>query len=76
MSNRTTLADALHQAGQLDEAEALFREAEGMQKERQPEFPLLYSLQGYQYCDLLLSQGEFSEVLRRAAQTLGMGKTS
>ncbi|MCP4695171.1 MAG: tetratricopeptide repeat protein, partial [Desulfobacterales bacterium] len=31
---RTTLADALHQAGDLPEAERLFQEAEAMQKER------------------------------------------
>jgi tetratricopeptide (TPR) repeat protein len=68
--NRTTLADALHQAGQLAEAEAAFREAEEMQKASQKEFPLLYSVQGFRYCDLLLSQGEVAEVQRRAGQTL------
>jgi tetratricopeptide (TPR) repeat protein len=39
------------------EAEA-FREAETLQVERQPGYPRLYSLQGYRYCDLLLSCGE------------------
>jgi tetratricopeptide (TPR) repeat protein len=63
MGNRTTLADALHQAGRLDEAEA-------MQEELQPQFPLLYSRRGYRYCDLLLGRGETSEVLHRAEQTL------
>lgn len=29
-----------------------------MQKERQPKNPLLYSMQGYQYCDLLLESPE------------------
>jgi len=29
-----------------------------MQAEQEPEYPRLYSLQGYQYCDLLLSRGE------------------
>jgi tetratricopeptide (TPR) repeat protein len=66
MANRTALADALHQAGRLDEAEDLFRQAEAMQEERQPQFPLLYSLAGYQYCDLLLGQGKVEDVLRRA----------
>jgi tetratricopeptide (TPR) repeat protein len=70
MSKRTTLADALHQAGRLDEAEDLFREAEAMQEEGQPQFPLLYSLWGFRYCDLLLGRGKASEVLRRAEQTL------
>ena len=44
MVNRTATADALHQAGRRAEAEARFREAERMQAERQPDYPLLYSL--------------------------------
>jgi len=70
MSSRTVLADALHQAGHLSEAEAAFQEAEQMQKERQPEYPLLYSLSGFRYCDLLLGQGKYHDVLSRAEQTI------
>ena len=58
MIMRTTHADALHQAGRRAEAEARFREAEQMQAERQPAYPLLYSLRGFQYCDLLLAAAE------------------
>ena len=29
-----------------------------MQVDRQPDYPLLYSLQGFQYCDLLLAEAE------------------
>ncbi len=58
MSTRTTHADALHQAGRRDEAEALFRDAERRQAKRQPEYPLLYSLGSSRYCDLLLSEAE------------------
>ena len=58
MVKRTTHADALHQAGRRAEAEARFREAEQMQAERQPDYPLLYSLQGFRYCDLLLAAPE------------------
>ena len=54
----TTHADALHQAGRQAEAEARFREAEQMQAERQPAYPLLYSLSGFRYCDLLLAEAE------------------
>ena len=75
MSKRTTLADALHQASRQSEAESLFREAEEMQKDRQPEYPVMYSVQGFQYCDLLLSQGEYQEVLTRAEQTREWAKT-
>jgi tetratricopeptide (TPR) repeat protein len=67
---RTALAEALHQAGQAAEATKLFAEAEAIQKERQPGYPLLYSFQGYLYCDLLLAHGQREEVHRRAAQTL------
>ena len=73
IARRATLADALHQSGQLQESEASFREAEEMQKEFQPECPLLYSLPGFQYCDLLLGQGKYQEVQNRAGQTLEWG---
>jgi tetratricopeptide (TPR) repeat protein len=74
MASRPTLADALHQAGRLDEAEAAFREAEALQKERQPQYPLLYSIAGYRYCDLLLGRRKVEEVQSRASQTLELEK--
>ena len=58
MINRTTLADARHQSGVRADALALFREAESMQVKLEPEFSLLYSLRGFQYCDLLLGGAE------------------
>ena len=70
MVNRTAHADALHQAGDTAAALALFREAEQLQQEHQPAYPRLYSLRGFQYCDLLLAQGSTAEVLERAEQTL------
>jgi tetratricopeptide (TPR) repeat protein len=70
MVSRATWADALHQAGDVAHAQALFEEAEALQAERQPHYPRLYSLQGYRYCDLLLAQGRTAEVRERAAQTL------
>jgi tetratricopeptide (TPR) repeat protein len=74
MVGEGTLANALFQAGRLSEAEAAFRKAEGMQKDRQPQYSLLYSLGGFQYCDLLLEQGKYEEVENRAAQTLQVAK--
>jgi tetratricopeptide (TPR) repeat protein len=74
MSKRTTHADALHQAGRLEEAGDAFGEAEEMQKEDQPEYPLLYSLRGYQYCDLLLGQGKVQEVQERAAHAIEIAR--
>jgi hypothetical protein len=56
--SRTAQAEALHEAGRQAEAEARFREAEQIQAERQPNYPLLYSFQGFRYCDLLLTDAE------------------
>ena len=58
MAFRTTHADALHKAGRRAEAETRFREAQQMQAESQPDYPLLYSLSGFLYCDLLLAEAE------------------
>jgi tetratricopeptide (TPR) repeat protein len=58
MARRTNAADVLHQAGRQAEAETRFREAEQMQKERQPGCPLLYGVAGFRYCGLLLDASE------------------
>jgi tetratricopeptide (TPR) repeat protein len=68
MLNRTRLAAALHAMGLRDEAATLFEEAERMQKEWDE--PLLYALQGFLYCDLLLEQGREAEVRERATKAL------
>jgi tetratricopeptide (TPR) repeat protein len=56
--SRTTHANALHQAGRRAEAQVRFREAETMQNQDQPAYPVLYSVQGFMYCDLLLTEPE------------------
>jgi hypothetical protein len=56
MAHRTTHAEALHQGGMG--AEARYIEAESMQVERQPEYPLLTSIGGFRYSDLLLCDAE------------------
>jgi tetratricopeptide (TPR) repeat protein len=71
---RTSLADALHQLGEVEQAKRLFKEAEEMQRNDQPEFRYLYSLRGCLYCDLLILLGEYEEVKKRARQTLEWGK--
>ncbi len=63
-------AEAFHRAGELGRAEALFREAEALQKEKQPGLPRLYSLQGYLYCDLLLARDRSAEAAARAGWAL------
>jgi tetratricopeptide (TPR) repeat protein len=67
---RSQLGDALSQAGDVLLAEEFFAEAERMQRECQPDAPILYSVRGYEYCDLLLDRGQTTEVIRRASQTL------
>jgi tetratricopeptide (TPR) repeat protein len=58
IANLTVWADALHQVGHREESSAAFREAEAMQAEWQPKYPRFSSIQGYLYCDLLLSEAE------------------
>ena len=55
---RTSQANAFHQAGQRAKAEKLYCAAESAQAESQPDYPVLYSGQGHQYSDLLLSAPE------------------
>jgi tetratricopeptide (TPR) repeat protein len=72
VNSRTTLADALHQSGEVREAKRLFEEAERLQAEPVP--AILYVFRGYRYCDLLLGQGQIADVLGRASQTLPWSK--
>lgn len=65
MGDRAKHANALLAAGRLREAEERFREAEALQRQRQPTLPRLYSLQGFLYGDLLLARGRAAEVLDR-----------
>lgn len=58
VGKRATHGDTLHQAGRRAEAEDCLREAEQMQAERQADYPLLYSLAGFRYCDVLLADTE------------------
>jgi len=70
MARRTTLADALHQWGERKEAEKWFREAEAMQKDRASRLPILYSIFGFRYCDLLMGKRRYNEVMERADKAL------
>lgn len=58
MDHLTLLGDALHQAGRSDEALARFREAEMVQAKREPQYQLLYLVEGYRYAELLLGGAE------------------
>ena len=70
MANLTALGDALHQSGQLEDAEevflqadALFNEAKIGRNQDQSKYPLLYSFRCYRYYDLLVSRGKYRNVL-------------
>ena len=56
--SRTPLAAALHQLGNSYEALALFHKVESLQAAWQPKYPLLYTLPGFRFCDLLLTDAE------------------
>ena len=58
VKHRTKLADALHHSGHSERSLAAFHEAEAMQAEWQPEYPLLWAVLGFRYCDLLLDEVE------------------
>ena len=70
LATRTTLAAVLHRQGRLEDARKLFVGAESMQAMDQPSLPMLYSLMGFHYTDLLLDMGEAAEAQRRAEKTL------
>ncbi|MEO5350225.1 MAG: toll/interleukin-1 receptor domain-containing protein [Magnetococcus sp. YQC-3] len=70
MLYHTTHAAALHQHGAVLEATQLFQEAEARQQKWQPDYPLLYSLPGFRYNDLLLTQQAYRTVLERAEKIL------
>ena len=68
--SRTTLADAYHQQGSFGQALSLFVDAEARLKSNRPNLPILLSLRGYRYCDLLLTLGRSSEAFERATYAL------
>ncbi len=63
----TIHAEAVYAGGERQRAEGLFAAAERRQQQQEPERPLLHSVGGYRYCDLLLSQGQAAAALDRAA---------
>jgi tetratricopeptide (TPR) repeat protein len=70
IATRITLANILHQAISLSKAEEAFRKAEKMLNESQSQLPLLYSVEGFYYCEFLLAQGKYKEVQTHIGQTL------
>ena len=84
LSKRATAADALLQRQrpgtgadpeELEQSRRLFATAEELQQELQPQYPRLYSLPGFRYCDLLLVPAE-QAAWRCVAQAAGDGGVS
>jgi len=67
---RSALAIILHQCGDLDRAEKVFREAEQVNHARRSQEPFLYGFRGFGYCNLLLDLGRWREVRQRAEHTI------
>jgi hypothetical protein len=65
LASRSVHANALHQAGRYSDAKKRFREAERMQRDWQPDYRLLHSVRGFQYCELLLANVERAAWLQR-----------
>ena len=72
--SRATEGNALHAAGMLQNAADLFADAERRQQAVQGQLPILYSIQGYWHCDLLLSQMQTAAALERASRTLQLAR--
>jgi hypothetical protein len=70
LQKRCGLAQVFHYTGDLNSAIALFREAEALQAQVDPQDPLLRGVEGYFACDLLLDQGKNADVFRRASSSL------
>ncbi|HEX7333486.1 MAG TPA: DUF4062 domain-containing protein [Pyrinomonadaceae bacterium] len=56
--NRTTAAYIQQQLGRRHQAMKMFRKAEQMHAEAEGDYPLLYGIDGFRYCDLLLVDAE------------------
>lgn len=72
MADRQKYGPALLAAGEIANAEGLFREAETLQKAHQPEHAQLYSTAGFRYCDLLLDRGRVGEAAERYRWFVGV----
>lgn len=70
----TDSANAMHAVGNLKKSEGYFLRLESIQKEQQPDYVYVYGAQGYHFCNLLLSIGQYKEVQERARQTLEWAK--
>jgi tetratricopeptide (TPR) repeat protein len=69
----TILAECWIAAGCLSDAKNAFAAAERYQSGWQHKRPILYSLPGYRYCEMLIQEGNYREALARADKTITQG---
>jgi tetratricopeptide (TPR) repeat protein len=70
LASRSLFGHALHMSGESEKATKAYQEAETLQRMNLPQYPFLLSFDGYRYCELLLDQGQHSNVLDRCRHTL------
>lgn len=70
MATRCGLAQVHHYMGRLVDAKRIFEEAERIQAEMEPRFPILCSFWGFFYCEFLVTQRRTDQVQDRAMQAL------
>jgi tetratricopeptide (TPR) repeat protein len=74
MLSQANLATVLHRLGKLEDSKHHFEQAEQLQKKYNSNTPQLFSLRGFQYCELLLDQAtdqnEIKKVLKRGEYSL------
>jgi tetratricopeptide (TPR) repeat protein len=76
IGSHATIATVYHRQGQMMQAQQAFVVAEQLQQQRQPEYPQLYTLQGFYYCVWLLDQPhvDLSQILARGKTILEVQK--
>ncbi len=67
---RCKLGNGRLQTGAFGVADNLFRKGEQLYKQRFPGSAYLSAMPGFWFCDLLLSQGHYREVVARATETI------
>lgn len=72
VANRASLGQVLHYLGHWDPAHSAFEEAESLQAGSNPDFPWLSSYPSFHYCELLLDQGQYEDVVDRANRGLSL----
>ncbi|MFL5328596.1 MAG: AAA family ATPase [Gemmataceae bacterium] len=69
------VADVLSQRGRTQASRKLFQEAENLQAQSDPTRPSLYAYCGFWFCDLLLDEGRYEDVKRRATYALKIAES-